>query len=158
LKVQRKNDETGEHEAIELSPLGALRFLVFRNASSKQIAVTLTIIWRAVVAYTVIVMWGWASAAGWPPPYTKAEDYKAEQTKIVAFQAEVLHQLKQIKYEYRQDRLERIDVQIFEMRRSFCRERTATIKAQWAERVNELMRRYYSATQQWPRVPACDET
>lgn len=146
MKVSRKNSDTGEYERIETSMLGVLRFLVFRNASNERVAYVMIVIWRAVVAATVVTVGQWAYASGlaWPA--------KEADLKLIAAE------LKADREERKAERLEQLDLKIFELRRAYCAEKAEVVKAQYAERVNELARRYYAATKQWPRVPRCDET
>lgn len=134
MKVSRQNDETGEVEQIDLSPWGVARYVIFRDATRKQIGFAFVTLWRLIIGVTVLVMWGFAEAAGWPPPWVKLNS--ALESRI-------------LKREIRD-----IEDSLIEALRAKC---TAANKAFSSKRLRELKDDYRRAAKsEWPE-PGCDE-
>lgn len=136
MKQTRKDSETGEYQKIDVSPVGAARYLIFRNASNEQIGMTLRIVWRAIVLSTVAVMWGWTAQAGWPPPY-----YPLAEGKRAADQIRDL-------------RIQALEASLVSTKKQQC---TASSKGYATERLRELKRSYETVAGKGWDEPSCDE-
>lgn len=102
------------------------------------------------------ILWvcGWLVPLSISAPFVRAEDLK----QVEAQQTAMEKRLSAIQEAQMADRLDSLDTKIFELRRAQCKETVPAIKDQYAQRVNELAKRYFDATKQWPRIAPCDQT
>lgn len=120
-------------------------FLRNLGLSREAQVVVVRAVW--VIFVTVHILWvcGWLSILGAAPPFAAAAEYaKAEEIK------EITKQLKE-------DRLERLEHDILTVKTSYCKATNDEAKRQYAQRVQELIDKYYKIDYKNPRVPTCDE-
>ena len=82
---------------------------------------------------------GWLTLFGLAPPFADAQSSK------------------EVIIEVRQERLERLEHDILQVRSLQCHATTPDTKQQYTERLSELISKYKVLSGQYPRVPGCDE-
>lgn len=96
--------------------------------------------WRAVVTFHMAYACGFLLTVGLPfSGFAHADEVKG------------------IAAEIREDRIERLELAIFDTRRSQCKANTVEAKGNYAERLTDLQVKYRRLTGSYPRIPACDE-
>ena len=101
--------------------------------------------WVVFVTFHILWVCGWLGFLGLAPPFAAAAEYaKAAEIKEIAQQLKL-------------DRLERLEHEILTVKTSYCKADNQEAKRQYAQRVQELIDRYYAIEHNNPRVPNCDE-
>jgi hypothetical protein len=102
-------------------------------------------VWVIFVTFHIMWVCGWLGILGLAPPFAAAAEYaKASEIKEMANQLKL-------------DRLERLEHDILTVKTSYCKADNQEAKRQYAQRVQELIDRYYAIDHNNPRVPNCDE-
>lgn len=101
--------------------------------------------WVFLVTFHILWVCGWLAFLGIAPPFAVAAEYaKASEIRDIAQQIKL-------------DRLERLEHDILTIKTSYCKAENQDAKRQYAQRVQELIDRYYAIDHNNPRVPNCDE-
>lgn len=101
--------------------------------------------WVLFVTFHILWVCGWLTITGLAPPFAAAADY----AKAV--------EIKEIANQIKEDRRERLEHDILTTKTSYCKATNEDAKRQYAERVQELIDKYYQIDHNNPRVPNCDE-
>ena len=120
---------------------------VFKNLglNPQQQQLIVRAAWVVFVTFHILWVCGWLGIFGLAPPFAVAAEY----AKKADFQT-IVEQIKQ-------DRLERLEHDILTVKTSYCKAQNEESKRQYAQRVQELIDRYYAIEHNNPRVPNCDE-
>lgn len=160
MKVDKRNETTGEVETLDINGVAeTARYLLLNGIPMSHVRSAVKLAYRLAQVATIILVLGNAVGSASVPQYlARVSDIEAAKDEFNAALKEVVASVDQLGRQYGQDRLERLDIQIFNLRRDYCKESSPALKAQLADRVEELKRRYNNATGTWPRIATCDET
>lgn len=103
-------------------------------------------IWRAAIVGQVFWLYGFLTPVGFPPPFARVETVAALQTDV----GQIVDGLKQ-------DRIDRLEGEIFSTRRLQCQAQTDEQKRAYSDRLRELVDKFRRITNAYPRMPGCDE-
>jgi hypothetical protein len=121
---------------------------IFRNmglSRDQQVLITRAA-WVLFVTFHILWVCGWLSILGLAPPFAVAADAAKQAADF-----------KEITVQLKEDRLERLEHDILTIKTSYCKATNEDAKRQYAQRVQELIDRYYKIDHNNPRVPNCDE-
>jgi hypothetical protein len=117
-----------------------IEFLISSVGLTKQQMTFLTrTFWVVFVSFHILWVCGWLTVFGLAPPFASA----VESSQIIQ--------------DIKDERIERLDRDILTIRTSQCQATDPKAKAQYTERLQELINKYWQVAQRAPRVPGCDE-
>jgi hypothetical protein len=123
--------------------------LLLQGLSKEQVRGVFTVSWRVALIVHIAWLCGFLVPFGIAPPFAKADVVATLQTDVGAIVAEL-----------KSDRIDRLDADIFATRRLQCeaiKTGTQEQQRQYADRLNELVNKYKKMTNNYPRIPDCDE-
>jgi hypothetical protein len=143
-------DDTGELEKLDLSLAEGVRYLLLNGIPLSHVRSSMRIAWRAVqLSVCVIVIANAAGSESIPQVFARDRDVKAGLQALTGL-------VYDLRKDFKDERLERLDVEIFKLQANYCKETDQTVKEFTRQRINELAKKYEATKGQWPRIPDCD--